>query len=88
MQLVDSAHPWSMPPSRRYCVPMPTSFFIVFWCLFNVHYIWTFPRFVNNWHHIILFVVHVHLPLSLGPIGFSNQPFDFYFRIWHQIFFR
>lgn len=67
-------------------LPRQKSLLIIFRHLFSVRYIGTFPRSVNNWHHITLFEVHVYLPFPLGPVGFTNQLVDFYFRIQRHIF--
>ena len=85
---VDSVHSRSTPPSGPYPASRPTIFLINIRRLFIVLYIGTFPRSVNNLHHIILFEVHDHLPFPLGPIGGTNKLFYFNFRIRRHIFFR
>jgi len=79
LQPGDSAH--SRSTQLAGAIPLPS-----FRNVFSFRYIGTFPPSVNNRHHVILFDVHVHLPLALGPISSTNELFDFNFKNRRHIF--
>lgn len=63
-------------------IPLPS-----FRSLFSFCYNGTFLPSVSNWHHVISFQVHGHLPLALGSISCINELREFYFKIRCHIFF-
>lgn len=54
-------------------LPRQKILLIIFRRLFSVRYIGTFPQSVNNWHHITLLEMHIHLPFPLGPVCLTTS---------------